>query len=136
MFIMFLNDMAGVLLYLTVIAMGPQLRKDAKRRKDCEKTAKTAKRLRKDAAHLRRGSTNAVAVHCDLMSTLTVKKDVVLRNKQNKQCFINMVSEKLKKAGCDNIHATGDADVLIVQSAVSVTATRDTVVIADNTQTF
>ena len=30
----------------------------------------------KDATHLRRGSTNAVAVHCDLLSTFTVKKDV------------------------------------------------------------
>ena len=66
------------------------------------------------------------------MSTLTLKKDVVLRNKQNKQCFINMVSEKLKEAGCDNIHAAGDADVLIGQSAVSVTATRETSAIADD----
>ena len=82
----------------------------------------------KDAVHLRRGSTNAVAVHCDLTRTLTAKKDVFQRKKkQNKQCFINMVSEKLKEAGCDNIHAAGDADVLIAQSAVSVTATRDTV---------
>ena len=58
------------------------------------------------------------------------------KKKQNKQCFINMVSEKLKEAGCYSIHAAGDADVLIAQSAVSVTATRDTVVIADDTQTF
>lgn len=87
----------------------------------------------KDAAHLRRESTNAVAVHCDHLSTLTVKKDVVLRNEENKQCFINIVSEKLKEAVCDSIHAAGDADVLIVQSAVSVAATRDTVVIADDT---
>ena len=70
---------------------------------------------------------------CDHLSTLTVKKeDVVLRNKENKQCFINIVSEKLKEAVCDSIHATGDADVLIVQSVVSVAATRDTVVIADD----
>ena len=61
---------------------------------------------------MRRGSTNAVAVHCDLLSTLTVKKD--------KQCFIIIVSEKLEEAVCDSIHAAGDADVLIVQSAVSV----------------
>ena len=43
------------------------------------------------------------------------------------------MSEKLKEAVCDSIHAAGDADVLIVQSAVSVAATRDTVVIADDT---
>lgn len=48
----------------------------------------------KDEARLKRRSTNAVAVHCDLLSTLTVKKDVFLRNKQNKQRFINMLSEK------------------------------------------
>ena len=35
--------------------------------------------------------------------------------------------------GCDTIHAAGDADFLIGQSAVSVSATRDTVVIADDT---
>ena len=87
----------------------------------------------KDAAHLRRGSTNAVAVHCDLLSTFTVKKDVFLQNKQNKQRFINLLSEKLKEAGFDTIHAPGDADVLIAQSAVSGAATRDTVVIADDT---
>ena len=87
----------------------------------------------KDVAHLRRGSTNAVVVHCDLLSTLTVKKDVVLRNKENKQCFINIVSEKLKEAVCDSIHTAGDTDVLIAQSAVSVAATRDTVVITDDT---
>ena len=69
----------------------------------------------KDAAHLRRESTNAVPVHCDHLSTLTVKKeDVVLRNKENKQCSNNIVSEKLKEAVCDSIHAAGDADVLIV----------------------
>ena len=95
MCIRLLNDMAGVLLYLTV--------------------------------------TNAVAVHCDLLSTLSVKKDVVLRNKENKQCFINIVSEKLKEGVCDSIHAAGDADVLIVQCVVSVAATGDTVVIADDT---
>ena len=44
-----------------------------------------------------------------------------------------MLSEKLKEAGCDTTHAAGDADVLIAQSAVSVSATRDTVVIADDT---
>ena len=44
-----------------------------------------------------------------------------------------MLSEKLKEAGCDTIHAAGDADVLTAQSAVSVSATRDTVVIADDT---
>ena len=81
--------------------------------------------------HLRIGSTNAIAVHCDLLNT--VKEDVFLRNKQNKQRFINMLSEKLKEAGCDNIHAAGDADVLIAQTVVSVSATRNTVVIADDT---
>ena len=70
----------------------------------------------KDAAHLRRGSTNAVAVHCDLLSTLTVKKD--------KHCLNNIVSEKLKEAVGGSIQAAGDADVLIVQSAVSVAATQ------------
>ena len=86
-----------------------------------------------DTTHLRRGSTNAVAVHCDLLSTFTVKKDVFLRNNQNKQCLINMLSEKLKEVGCNTIHAAGDADVTIALSAVSAAANRETVVIADDT---
>ncbi|KAL9961004.1 hypothetical protein ACROYT_G029879 [Oculina patagonica] len=60
------------------------------------------------------------AVHCDLLSTLTVKKDVFLRDKQNKQRFINMLSEKLKEVRFDTIHGAGDADILIAQTAVSV----------------
>ena len=46
------------------------------------------------------------------------------------------MGEELEEAVCDSIHAAGDTDVLIVQSAVSVAATlstRDTVVIADDT---
>ncbi|KAL9965158.1 hypothetical protein ACROYT_G028921 [Oculina patagonica] len=74
------------------------------------------------------------AVHCDLLSTLTVKKDVFfLRDKQNRQRFINMLSEKLKEVRFDTIHGAGDADILIAQPAVSVSATRDSVIIADDT---
>ncbi|KAL9977643.1 hypothetical protein ACROYT_G015072 [Oculina patagonica] len=87
----------------------------------------------KDATHSRRGSNNTVALHCDLLSTLTVKKDVFLRDKQNKQRFINMLSEKLKEVRFDIIPGAGDADILIAQPAVSVSATRDSVVIADDT---
>ena len=40
---------------------------------------------------------------------------------------------KLKKAGCKTIHAAGDADVTIALSAISVAGSRDTIVIADDT---
>ncbi|KAL9965723.1 hypothetical protein ACROYT_G029565 [Oculina patagonica] len=44
-----------------------------------------------------------------------------------------MLSEKLKEVRFDTIHGAGDADILIAQPAVSVSATRDSVVIADDT---
>ena len=44
-----------------------------------------------------------------------------------------MLSEMLKAMGCQVIHATGDADLLIAQTAVSVAADNMTIVVADNT---
>jgi hypothetical protein len=41
-----------------------------------------------------------------------------LVNAANEQIFINLISHNLVKAGCKTIHARGDADVLIVDTAV------------------
>ena len=44
-----------------------------------------------------------------------------------------MLSEILEAMGCQVIHATGDANLLIAQTAVSVAADNITVVVADDT---
>lgn len=49
---------------------------------------------------------------------MTSKKQDLLANKTNKQKFINIVTNKLLAAGCMVVHATGDADLLIVMMAV------------------
>ena len=49
---------------------------------------------------------------------VTLKKDDFLYNSKNKQQFINMLSQFLKKSNCTTYHADGDADVLIVKKAV------------------
>ena len=44
-----------------------------------------------------------------------------------------MFSEILEAMGCQIIHATSDADLLIAQTAVSVAADNLTVVVSDDT---
>jgi len=44
-----------------------------------------------------------------------------------------MLSEFFEQAGCEGVHARGDADLLIVQTAVAVSADRETIVVADDT---
>lgn len=86
----------------------------------------------KDMTHLRRG-THSVAVHCTANAILGVTKDVLLANKKYKQRLIHMLSERLEQAGCQCIHARGDADCLIVQTAVVAAVRRDVIVVAEDT---
>ena len=43
-----------------------------------------------------------------------------------------MLWESLVKAGCKTVHANGDADVLMVQTAVESAKTSDTVVVGED----
>ena len=56
-----------------------------------------------------------------------------LANKDNKQQFINLLSAKLMEKNCRTYHATGDADLLIVQKAMESASTMNTVLIGDDT---
>ena len=47
--------------------------------------------------------------------TLTLKKDLFLKNKKNKQAFIKMLDKKLQISGFRVFHAHDDAGVLIVK---------------------
>ena len=46
---------------------------------------------------------------------------------------INLLSKKLEKAGCLIIHARGDADLLIVKTAVESARSTDTILVGDDT---
>ena len=62
-----------------------------------------------------------------------MSKDVFLSNVANKQNFIDMLSHYLQLAGCLTEHAEEDADLLIAQTAMQSAATKNTVLMADDT---
>ncbi len=51
----------------------------------------------------------------------------------NKQKFLSILSSQLEKAGCSTAHASGDADVLIVLTAVHPSKSVDTVLVGEDT---
>jgi len=62
-----------------------------------------------------------------------MKKDQFWANRKNKQQFIFMLSRELEKNNCKTYHASGDADLLIVQKAVQSATTSTTVLVGDDT---
>ena len=62
----------------------------------------------------------------------TIKKDQFLANQKNKQQFIFLLSAELEKNSCNTYHATGDADLLIVQKAVQSATTSKTVLVGED----
>ena len=64
---------------------------------------------------------------------LKLKKKYCLVISRNKQKFILMVSEKFQHRGFQTIHAEGDADSLICQTAVDSASRHTTTLIGDNT---
>ena len=64
---------------------------------------------------------------------LMMSKDVFLSNVANKQNFIDMLSHYLQLAECLTEHAEEDVDLLISQTAVQSAATKNTVLVADDT---
>ena len=63
-----------------------------------------------------------------------MKKDQFLANTTNKQRFITLLSNcHLQEVNCQTYHATGDADLLIVQKSVESAITTTTVLIGDDT---
>ncbi|KAK3728718.1 hypothetical protein QZH41_009783 [Actinostola sp. cb2023] len=64
---------------------------------------------------------------------VTLKKDAFLSNTENKKRFITMQRRFLQEVGCHTIQAEGDADVLIVKTAVESATERPTVLVGDDT---
>ena len=65
--------------------------------------------------------------------TIMMRKGQLLANRKNKQQFIFMLSRELQKNNCKTHHASGDADLLIVQKAVQSATTTNTVLVSDDT---
>ena len=88
----------------------------------------------KDNMHLRRSSGKIGAeVHFKEDMILQSKKDDFLANVISKQQFIYLLSEKFQQAECTTVHATGDAYLLIVQTAVECAKNGTTIVIGEET---
>ena len=87
----------------------------------------------KDCTHQRRGHGCGPAVLFDPDMLVTLKKDKFLSNQVNKQKFINLLSENLEHAGYSTRHAKGDADVMIVDTAITKARDQTTVLIGEDT---
>ena len=75
---------------------------------------------------------SGVAVSFTKDTKLNMKKGIFLLNSTNKQQFINMLSHFLERY-CKVYHASGDADVMIVQNAVELARVADTVLVGNDT---
>ena len=62
-----------------------------------------------------------------------VKKNEFLANKANKHRFINHLGDRLQRSGCTVIHASGDADLLIVQTVIQSARSVPTVLVGGDT---
>ncbi|KAK6172757.1 hypothetical protein SNE40_016353 [Patella caerulea] len=88
----------------------------------------------KDTTHLRR-TKGAVGAQVNFVGgmPLKTKKEHFLANSMNKQKFILLLIERLAVNGLATVHADGDADLLIAQTAVNSAAKKATTVIGEDT---
>ena len=88
----------------------------------------------KDVAHLRR-TKGKVGTHVKLSTDtpLHMKKEVFLNNQENKQAFIYMLCVCLTSDGINVLHAQGDADTMIVDTAINLARQNPTTVIGEDT---
>ena len=86
----------------------------------------------KSMTHQRRsaGKGSATVTFQDWMK-VTAKKDAFLANTENKKRFIAMLQRHLSESGCSTLQAEGDADVLIVKTAIDSAVTHPTVLVDD-----
>ena len=88
----------------------------------------------KDMTHRRRSKgKKGVSVSFTQDMSLTVTKDIFLNDPTNKQCFIQMLGEKLANEGCKVFHDPADADLLFVKKAVESALSIDTALVGDDT---
>ena len=87
----------------------------------------------KVCTHQRRTTSCAPPILFDSDMIIPVKKKEFLSNQGNKQRFLNLLAVKLRLVGCTVLQATGDADLLIVQTAVQTARSHNTVLVGDDT---
>ena len=87
----------------------------------------------KDNTHQRRGHNIHPVVKFTAETEFSGKKEHFLSRNCNKQQFINLVSSKLRIKGCNVIQAPGDADVIIVKTAVESANLYSTALIGEDT---
>lgn len=88
----------------------------------------------KDATHdRRRHGVTSPEIRFVPGMTCTSKKEVFLSNDKNKVRFLELLGQKLKETGCHVIFSTGDADLDIIQTAISVSETSPATVIGEDT---
>ena len=93
----------------------------------------------KYVTHLKRSKKLIPSNNVELVSHLPFNcesKDAFFANKKNKQSFINMLSKELERSGITPMHAEGDADQLIVQTAIDNAVNFTTEVIGEDTDIF
>lgn len=78
------------------------------------------------------GKTAATVTFTESMS-ITMKKDNFFSNPKNKQSFLLMLREARQNVGCLTHHANGDADPLIVKTALQSARTNTTVLVGVDT---
>jgi len=88
----------------------------------------------KDTTHLRRsGGVVGAKVNFDSSTPVASKKEHFMAHANNKQRFVDMLSQKLKAAGCHVLQAVADADVLIANTPVARAAESPTTVVGEDT---
>ena len=87
----------------------------------------------KEVAHLKRARTLGREVVFTPSMKLTTTKEEFLSCTKNKSRFIKELANYLKTKGFDVSHAKGDADLLIVQTAIFSSKTQETVLIGEDT---
>ena len=89
----------------------------------------------KDAAHLHRTKQNTVTVDIAFQPDMTLcgSKEQFLASPSNKQRFIDLLSLSLQNSGFEVLHATGDADCLIVKTVIDKAAEIETVLVGEDT---
>ncbi|CAG2201846.1 unnamed protein product [Mytilus edulis] len=88
----------------------------------------------KDITHIRR-SKGCISPKINFSAEMPckTKKDAFLSNEENKQRFINLLSAKFEASNYAVVHAFDDADLNIVQTAVSISEEQHVVVIGEDT---
>ena len=90
----------------------------------------------KDNTHQRRGHNIHPVVKFTEETEFSGKKGDFLSRDSNKQGLINLISDGLRKRGCNVINASGDADVDIVKAAVESSHLHSTTLIGEDTDLF